>query len=134
MGDQLTGRQPPAILDRSGYELEVEDRFDRPLLDEALWIPYYLPHWGSRAACAARYTVGEGTLRLLIESDQEPWSPELNGHLRAPSEARSASTTFKRALSFGKPNATSRYILRDTVCSSFEPARLATPRTWLLFG
>ena len=85
MGDQLTSRQPPAILDRSGYELEVEDRFDRPVLDEALWIPYYLPHWGSRAACAARYTVGEGTLRLLIESDQEPWSPELNGHLRVSS-------------------------------------------------
>ena len=85
MGHRLTGHRPPTTLDRSDYELEVEDRFDRPVLDERLWIPYYLPHWGSRAAGAARYTVGGGTLRLLIESDQEPWNPELNGHLRVSS-------------------------------------------------
>ena len=80
-----TGRRPAAILDRAGYELEVEDRFDRPVLDERLWIPYYLPHWSSRAASAARYAVGGGTLRLLIEPDQEPWSPEFAGHLRVSS-------------------------------------------------
>ena len=82
MSDRLTGRQPSTILDRSGYELEVEDRFDRPVLDERLWIPFYLPHWSSRAASAARYAVGGGMLRLLIEPDQEPWSPEFAGHLR----------------------------------------------------
>jgi hypothetical protein len=85
MVDRLTGRERPTILDRSGYELEAEDRFDRPVLDERLWIPYYLPHWGSRVASAARYTVGGGALRLLIEPDQEPWSPELTGHLRVSS-------------------------------------------------
>jgi hypothetical protein len=85
MSDRLTGRQPSAILDRSGYELEVEDRFDRPVLDERLWIPFYLPHWSSRAASAARYAVGGGMLRLLIEPDQEPWSPEFAGHLRVSS-------------------------------------------------
>ena len=85
MADQVTGRRPAAILDRAGYELEVEDSFDRPVLDERLWIPYYLPHWSSRAASAARYAVGEGTLRLLIEADQEPWSQDLTGHLRVSS-------------------------------------------------
>ena len=85
MADRLTGRQPGAILDRTGYELEVEDRFDRPVLDERLWIPYYLPQWNSRAASAARYAVGGGTLSLLIEPDQGPWSPELTGHLRVSS-------------------------------------------------
>jgi Glycosyl hydrolases family 16 len=72
-------------LDRTGYELEVEDYFDRALLDQRLWIPYYLPQWSSRAASLARYQVGGGTLRLLIESDQEPWCPEFNGYLRVSS-------------------------------------------------
>ena len=36
-------------LDRSGYELEFEDTFDAPALDERRWLPYYLPQWSSRA-------------------------------------------------------------------------------------
>lgn len=34
---------------------------------------------------AARYEVGYGRLRLLIDEDQEPWCPELDGHLRVSS-------------------------------------------------
>ena len=45
----------------------------------------YLPHWSSRAASAARYAVGGGTLRLLIGPDQKPWSPEFAGPLRVSS-------------------------------------------------
>ncbi len=72
-------------LDRARYELEVEDTFDRPILDPRLWIPFYLPHWSSRKASAARYEVGGGTLRLRIESDQQPWAPDLDGYLRVSS-------------------------------------------------
>jgi hypothetical protein len=78
-------REPGAILDRSGYELEVEDRFERPALDAGLWIPHYLPHWSSRAAAAARYSVGGGELHLRIDADQAPWSPELTGGMRVSS-------------------------------------------------
>jgi hypothetical protein len=85
MADGLRGCRPAEILDRTGYELEVEDRFHRPVLDSRLWIPHYLPQWSSRAGSAARYAVGGGTLRLLIEAGQEPWSPELTGHLRVSS-------------------------------------------------
>jgi glycosyl hydrolase family 16 len=85
MDDGLTSRRTAAILDRARYELEVEDRFDLPFLDERLWIPYYLPHWSSRAASAARYAVGGGSLRLLIEEDQKPWSSEFTGQLRVSS-------------------------------------------------
>lgn len=85
MVDGLRGGRPAEILDRTRYELEVEDCFDRPVLDGRLWIQYYLPHWSSRAASAARYAVGGGTLRLLIEAGQEPWSPEFTGHLRVSS-------------------------------------------------
>jgi hypothetical protein len=41
-GSDRRHTEPPAgaaILDRAGYELEVEDRFDRPELDQRLWIP-----------------------------------------------------------------------------------------------
>jgi hypothetical protein len=85
MTEQLKDRQLISKLDRSGYQLEVEDCFAKGVLDERLWIPYYLPQWSSRAASRARYEVGGGMLRLLIESDQEPWSPEFTGSLRVSS-------------------------------------------------
>ena len=103
----LTGRRPGAILDLANYELELEDRFEGPVLDRRLWIPYYLPHWSSRAGSAARYAMASGTLRLFIEHDQGLWSPEFAGHLRVcrsrpvysrdPSEAQSANTASARA-------------------------------------
>ena len=72
-------------IDRSRYELEVEDTFEAPILNERLWIPHYLPHWSSRSASAARYSVGGGSLRLRIDADQPPWAPEWDGYLRVSS-------------------------------------------------
>ncbi|WP_198295465.1 glycoside hydrolase family 16 protein [Diaminobutyricimonas sp. LJ205] len=69
-------------LDRSGYELEFADDFDGIDLDRTKWIPHYLPQWASRERSAARYSVGDGMLRLRIDADQQPWSPEHNGPLR----------------------------------------------------
>jgi Glycosyl hydrolases family 16 len=71
--------------DRPGYELEFEDVFDRDRLDERRWFPYHLPQWSSREAAAARYTLGDGSLRLLIERDQPPWCPEFDGAVRVSS-------------------------------------------------
>jgi hypothetical protein len=67
------------------FELEFEDRFEGPDLDPTHWLPYYLPHWSSREQAAARYEVRDGTLRLLIAEDQEPWCPELDGEIRVSS-------------------------------------------------
>jgi hypothetical protein len=67
------------------FELEFEDRFEGGALDPNHWLPYYLPHWSSRGRAAARYELGGGELRLLIEADQEPWCPELDGDVRASS-------------------------------------------------
>ncbi len=66
-------------------ELEFEDTFERHVLDRRCWLPYYLPHWSTRERAAARYAVGGGCLRLLIEADQEPWCPELDGEVRVSS-------------------------------------------------
>ena len=85
MSNELERRGPARMLDRTHYELEVEDRFDESVLNEQLWIPYYLPQWSSRATSAARYALGDGALRLLIEADQEPWTREYTGYLRVSS-------------------------------------------------
>ena len=85
MSNEPERRRPEWMLDRTRYELEVEDRFDGSVLNEQLWIPYYLPQWSSRATSAARYALGDGTLRLLIEADQEPWTREYAGYLRVSS-------------------------------------------------
>jgi Glycosyl hydrolases family 16 len=74
-------RQTPLIA----YELEFEDTFDGNSLDPSRWLPYYLPHWSSREQAAARYQVGDGRLRLLITSDQQPWCPEFDGEVRVSS-------------------------------------------------
>ncbi len=67
------------------YELEFDETFEGDSLDLTRWLPYYLPHWSSRERSAARYEIGGGVLRLLIEADQEPWSPELDGKTRVSS-------------------------------------------------
>jgi hypothetical protein len=73
------------VSEDARYELEFEDTFDANTLDERLWLPYYLPQWSSRERSAARYEVGGGRLRLLIEADQQPWCPELDGEVRVSS-------------------------------------------------
>jgi hypothetical protein len=72
-------------IERGRYELEFEDAFDADELDGRRWVPYYLPQWSGRERSAARYEVGGGRLRLLIEADQEPWCPELDGQVRVSS-------------------------------------------------
>jgi hypothetical protein len=67
------------------YELEFDETFDGDALDPSRWLPYYLPHWSSRERSAARYEIGGGHLRLLIESNQEPWCPEFDGENRVSS-------------------------------------------------
>jgi glycosyl hydrolase family 16 len=51
----------------------MEDRFAGDALDTDVWVPYYLPHWSSRASSAATYTVAGGELRLSIPPSQGLW-------------------------------------------------------------
>jgi hypothetical protein len=72
-------------MSKTRYELEFEDTFDGDVLDERRWVPHYLPQWSGSDRSAARYEVGGGRLRLLIEADQQPWCPELDGEVRVSS-------------------------------------------------
>ncbi len=73
---------PAARLDRSGYELVVDERFAGPDLDADRWVPHYLPQWSTPDRSAARYALGLDGLTLRIDHDQPTWSPEYNGELR----------------------------------------------------
>ena len=85
MADPAGARRVVDPSGKAGYELAFEDTFDGEVLDEARWLPYYLPQWSSREASAARYELGGGVLRLVIEADQQPWCPEFDGQTRVSS-------------------------------------------------
>ncbi|MEV0146742.1 MULTISPECIES: glycoside hydrolase family 16 protein [unclassified Nonomuraea] len=103
-------------------ELEFEDTFEGGRIDEKKWVASYLPQWTTRTAAAARYRLGDGRLRLLIEEDQPPWSPELEGGLRVSSLQTGvfAGPVGSRIGQHGRGNAVVREEQR--------PARLYTPR------
>lgn len=52
----------------------LAERFTSAELDRSVWVPWYLPHWSSRAASAATYRLGEDGLRLSIPPDQGLWA------------------------------------------------------------
>jgi hypothetical protein len=52
----------------------LTERFAGDGLDRRVWVPWYLPHWSSRAASEATYQVGGGELRLTIPPEQGLWA------------------------------------------------------------
>ena len=105
------------------YELEFEDAFDGPGLDGGRWIPHYLPQWSSRARSAARHALRDGCLHLLIEADQPPWCPELDGEVRV-----SSLQTGVFAGPLGSKIGQHRFDPRAVVTEEQEAVRLYTPR------
>ena len=55
--------------------MRLDEHFTGATLDRSVWLPYYLPHWSSRADSAATYEVRDGELRLSIPADQPLWCP-----------------------------------------------------------
>jgi glycosyl hydrolase family 16 len=106
-----------------GYELEFEDTFDGDALDASRWIPHYLPHWSSREQAAARYEIGGGSLRLLIEDDQQAWCPEFDGDVRV-SSLQTGSLAGAPGSAIGQHRFNSEAVVREA-----QPAiRLYTPQ------
>jgi hypothetical protein len=123
MADTAGARGVVDPVSKAGYELELEDTFDGDTLDQSRWLPCYLPQWSSREASAARYQVGGGALRLLIEADQQPWCPEWDGQNRT-----STLQTGVFAGPVGSPVGQSRFKPDLVVRQAQRPARLYTPQ------
>jgi hypothetical protein len=109
---------------RFHYELEFEDTFDGEELDPERWLPHDLPHWSSRSRsrAAARYRIGGGTLRLLIEEGQQPWCPDLDGAVRV-SSLQTGAFSGPVGSSVGKHRFSPRAVVREAQ----ESIRLSTP-------
>src|SRR4051794_20308749 len=105
------------------YELGFEDTFDGDTLDAGRWLPYYLPHWSSRERSTARYEIGGGLLRLLIQADQQPWCPEFDGDVRV-----SSLQTGAFAGPVGSAVAQHRFNPRAVVREAQQNVRLYTPQ------
>ena len=106
-----------------GYELDFEDGFDGDALDRSRWLPHYLPQWSSRAVSAARYELAEGRLHLLIEADQRPWCPDLDGSTRV-----SSLQTGVSAGPVGSSIGQHRFHPAATVREAQDNVRLFTPQ------
>ena len=86
MPDKLSpGDFPANPLEKTGYTLEFNDEFDGPNIDTDKWVPFYLPHWSSRAQSAPNYYFEDGNLILQITKDQQAWCPEFDGEVRCSS-------------------------------------------------
>lgn len=123
MADTASSGRVVDPISKAGYELAFEDTFDGDALDEARWLPYYLPQWSSREAAAARYQLGGGVLRLVIEADQQPWCPEWDGQNRT-----SSLQTGVFAGPVGSPVGQSRFKPELIVRQAQQAARLYTPQ------
>jgi Glycosyl hydrolases family 16 len=73
------------MIDYSKYQLQFEDDFDAPILNEKNWLPFYLPQWSSRKASAPNYKIENSNLVLQISEEQQPWCPEFNGVVKCSS-------------------------------------------------
>ena len=111
----------------TNYDLEFEDTFEDDGLEESRWLPHYLPQWSTREREAARYRLGDGCLRLLIEADQEPWCPELDGEVRV-----SSLQTGVYAGPLGSTIGQHRFSDAAVVTEEQSEARLYTPRYGLI--
>jgi hypothetical protein len=52
----------------------LAERFEADELDRSVWVPWYLPHWSSRAESEATYEIRNGELRLSIPPEQPLWA------------------------------------------------------------
>jgi hypothetical protein len=123
MTDPTRARRVVDPVSKAGYELEFEDTFDGETLDGTRWLPYHLPQWSSREQAAARYRLGDGVLRLVIQADQPPWCPEFDGRTRV-----SSLQTGVFAGPVGGTVGQHRFKPEVVVRQAQDDARLYTPR------
>ena len=140
MSDTAGARDVVDPVAKAGYELEFQDTFDGDTLDQSRWLPHYLPQWSSREAAAARYQLGDGTLRLRIEANQPPWCPEFDGQTRVsslqtgvfagPVGSAVGQSRFKPDLVVRQRSRPPGSTPPSTACSSSGQRPSTTPAAW----
>jgi hypothetical protein len=110
-------------FDQSRYELEFDERFGAPTLDETHWLPHYVPQWTTPDRSEARYDLANGVITFRIDADQKPWRPE-EGELRV-----SSIQTGTWSGPVGSPDGQHRHAIGQQVRTAQESRRLYTPST-----
>lgn len=119
----VPGDFPANPIEKTGYVLEFHDEFEGTSLDTSKWLPFYLPHWSSRAATSPHYEIANGTLSLQIVEGQRPWCPEFDGQVRC---SALQSGTFSGA--FGSDTGQLRFSDTCRVREVQENCQLYTPQ------
>jgi hypothetical protein len=96
------------------YALVLDERFDGDTLDTDVWFPHYLPHWSTREASAARWSVADGALRLRVDADQPAWAPELEGGMRV-SALQTGSFSGPVGSTVGQHRTNDAAVVRETL-------------------
>lgn len=65
---------PANPLKKKGYVLTVNDEFEGPVLNQKLWIPYYLRQRVSDEASMADYEFRDGAIVLKVTEDKEAYN------------------------------------------------------------
>lgn len=69
---QVTDSDTPS---KPGYLLTASDEFNNDDVNHGLFSDRYLEHWSVSPGTKAKYEVSDGTLKLKILPDQQPWDP-----------------------------------------------------------
>ncbi|ABX06634.1 MAG TPA: glycoside hydrolase [Herpetosiphon sp.] len=119
----FTAALPANPLEKPGYRLDFQDEFATEQLDQAKWLPYYLPQWSSRERSTPRYHLANQRLILEIQADQAPWCPEFDAQTRCSSLQ---TGVFSGAL--GSPDGQHRFNQACVVRELQDSIRTYTPQ------
>lgn len=114
---------PLNTTEKPGYHLVFQDNFKSEELDQAKWLPFYLPQWSSREASQANYRIQDGQLRLQITDGQLPWCPEFNGQVKV-SNLQTGVFSGPLNSSFGQHRFSKNCVVREEQAE----VRLFTPQ------
>lgn len=120
------------------------DDFDGSTLDEAVWLPHYLPAWSSRAETAASYRVEGSVLTLDLPPGTGAWCPAdhrpplrvsgiQSGNQSGPAGGTVGQQPFRGGLLVKQEQPTFRGFLQDSGRLEIHCRMVLSPRSMAAF-